>query len=192
MLQPNRESLKKIRLPLEPSAKRKKIETGKSKALADAFVEEVDFLCGLVSFNEKERTDMKLENAHMKQDIVDMKQDIADIVQEIADMKQEIADMKQEIADMKQGIADMKQEIADMKQEIADMKQEIADMKQEIADMKLEINILTFGLQRFAGSDDDKGFCTGFPSYSTLISFYEFLPPSATQLNYWGSDNTKN
>ena len=75
----------------------------------------------------------------------------------------------------------MKQEIADMKQEIADMKQEIANMKQEIADMKQEINPLTFGLQRFAGSDDNIGFYTGLPSYSTLTSFYEFLLPCATQ-----------
>ena len=120
----------KIRLPLEPPAKRKKIGTGKSKALADAVGEEVDFLCGLVDSNEKERTDMKLENACMKREIADMKQ-------EIADMKQEIADLKEEIADMKQEIADMKQEIADMKQEIADMKQEIADMKLEKAGMKL-------------------------------------------------------
>ena len=28
--------------------------------------------------------------------------------------------------------------------------------------------------------------------YTTPTSFYEFLPPSATQLNYWGSDNTEN
>ena len=40
---------------------------------------------------------------------------------------------------------------AHMKQEIAVMKQEIADMKLEKAGMKLEINMLTFGLQRFAG-----------------------------------------
>ena len=35
--------------------------------------------------------------------------------------------------------------------------------------------MLTFGLQHFAGSDDDMEFCTGFPSYSTLTSFNEFL-----------------
>ena len=49
--------------------------------------------------------------------------------------------------------------------------------------MKLEINMLTFGLQRFASSDDVIGFDTGFPSYSTVASFYEFLLPSAIQLN---------
>ena len=42
------------------------------------------------------------------------------------------------------------------------MKQEIADMKLEKAGMKLEINTLTFGLQGFAGSDDDIGFYAGF------------------------------
>ena len=51
----------KIRLPLEPTAQRKTIGTGKLKALADAVVEEMDFLCQLVSSNVKE-TGMKLDN----------------------------------------------------------------------------------------------------------------------------------
>ena len=55
--------------------------------------------------------------------------------------------------------------------------------------MKLEINTLTFGLLHFAGIDDDIGFYTGFPSYSNLTSFYEFLLISDTLLN---SDNTEN
>ena len=83
-----------ICLPLEPPAKRKKIGTGKSKPLADAVVEEVDFLCGLVCSTEKERTDMKLENACMKQEIADMKQELADMKQEVVDMKLEKAGMK--------------------------------------------------------------------------------------------------
>ena len=62
-----------------------------------------------------------------------------------------------------------------MKQEMADMKQEMAHMMLGKAGMKLEINMLTFDGQRFSGSDDDIGFCTGFPSYSTPTSFYEFL-----------------
>ena len=64
----------KISLPLEPPAKRKKIGTGKSKALADAVGEEEDFLSGLVGSNEKERIYMKFENACMKQEMADMKQ----------------------------------------------------------------------------------------------------------------------
>ena len=53
-------------LPIELPAWRKKIGTGKSKVLADAVVEEVDILCGLLSSNEKEWNE-----------IVDMKQEIA-------------------------------------------------------------------------------------------------------------------
>ena len=52
--------------------------------------------------------------------------------------------------------------------------------------------MLTFGLQNFSGSNDDNQFYTGFPSYSTLTSFNEFLVPSAIQLNYWGSGSTEN
>ena len=86
-LSPNRENLK-ICLPLKPLAKWKKIGTEKSKALADTVVEEVDILVDLLT-NEKERTDMKLENACMLQEIADMSQEIA-----IAVMKLEKAGMR--------------------------------------------------------------------------------------------------
>ena len=86
----------KICLPLEPPDKRKKIGTGKSKALADAVVEG-RFFVWTDSSNEKERTDMKLENACKKQEIADMKQEIADMKQEIVDMKLEKGGMKLEI-----------------------------------------------------------------------------------------------
>ena len=57
-LSPKRESLQKYvcYLNLQP----KKIGNGKSKALADAAVEKVDCLCGLVGSNEKERTDINM------------------------------------------------------------------------------------------------------------------------------------
>ena len=77
----------KIHLPLKPSSERKKIGTEKSKSRADAIVEEVNFLCVLVGSNEKERTDMKLENARMKQKIADMKQELVDMQLEKVDMK---------------------------------------------------------------------------------------------------------
>jgi len=40
----------------------------------------------------------------------------------------------------------------------------------------------------FAGGDDDIKFYTGFPSYSVFCTFYAFLGPTVSQLNYWGSD----
>ena len=212
----------------------KKIGTGKSKALKDADAEEVDFLCGLVGSNEKERTTLSLRSMYEVRvsghEVRDSWHEARDSWHEKGEswheerdsgMKKEIAGMKQEIAGMKQDRAGMKHEIADMKQEVTEMKQEIADMieardswhevgdsgheargseheardsghKQEKAGMRLEINTLTLDLQCFAISDDDIQFYTGFPSYSTLTSLYEFLLPSATQLNYWGTDNTEN
>ena len=64
-------------------------------------------------------------------------------------------------------------------------------LQQEIAELKIKVEALSaekFCLQRFAGNDDDIRFYTGFPSYATFCSFYEFLGPAVTQLNYWGSD----
>ena len=58
-------------------------------------------------------------------------------------------------------------------------------------DVSCWLKVEKFGLQRFAGSDSDIRFYTGFPDYNTLTSFYEFLGPAVTQLNYWGSDFSK-
>ena len=90
LLQSKQRKPTKICLAVEPPAKRKKIGTGKSKILADIVVEEVDFLFGLDGSSEKERTDMKLENALMKQEIADIEQEIADIILENDDMRIEI------------------------------------------------------------------------------------------------------
>ena len=67
----------------------------------------------------------------------------------------------------------------------------VEKLKHEIAELKVKVEVLTaekFCLQRFAGNDDDIRFYTGFPSYATLCSFYEYLGPAVNQLNYWGSD----
>jgi len=67
----------------------------------------------------------------------------------------------------------------------------IEKLQQDIAELKIKLEALTaekFCLQRFAGSDSDIRFYTGFPSYAILCSFYEFLGPAVNQLNYWGSD----
>lgn len=53
------------------------------------------------------------------------------------------------------------------------------------------LQVEKFGLQRFAGSDSDIWSYTGFPDYNTLTSFYEFLGPAVTQLNYWGFDSSE-
>ncbi len=59
--------------------------------------------------------------------------------------------------------------------------------KTEMNNLRIEVEKHKFGLERFAASDDDIHFYTGFPNYNTFKSFYDFLLPAATQLNYWGS-----
>ena len=63
------------------------------------------------------------------------------------------------------------------------MQQEIDRLSKELEQLQVE----KFGLQRFVGSDSDIRFYIGFPDYNTLTSFYEFLGPAVTQLNYWDS-----
>ncbi len=76
--------------------------------------------------------------------------------------------------------------------ENVDLSLEIEKLKNEKKSLLLEIETLKFGLKRFAGSDDDIRFYTAFLNYSTLLSFYEFLLPAASKLNYWGSENSEN
>ena len=54
----------------------------------------------------------------------------------------------------------------------------VEKLQQEVTELKMKVYALTvqkFGLQRFAGSDDDIRFYTGFSSYSIFCSFYTFF-----------------
>ena len=67
----------------------------------------------------------------------------------------------------------------------------VEKLQQEVTELKMKVCALTvekFGLQCFAGSDDDIRSYTGLSSYSVFCSFYKFLGPAVNQLNYWGSD----
>ena len=77
-------------------------------------------------------------------------------------------------------------------EEVSYLYQLVSHVDSDRVSLKQEQDNLKFGLQRFAGSDEDIRFYTGFPNYKTLTSFYEFLLPAATQLNYWGSGNADN
>ena len=45
--------------------------------------------------------------------------------------------------------------------------------------------IYKFGLERFSSSSEDIKFYSGFPDYPTLIEFWKYLEPSATNLTYY-------
>ena len=69
------------------------------------------------------------------------------------------------------------------------MCQLVSHVDSDRVSLKRELDNLKFGLQQFAGSDEDIRFYTGFPNFKTLTSFDEFLLSAATQLNYWDSGN---
>ena len=69
-------------------------------------------------------------------------------------------------------------------EELSSLCRAVSKIRNERETLRLEKDKLKFGLQYFAGSDDDIHFYTGFPNYSTLISFYKSLLPAATQLCY--------
>ena len=48
-----------------------------------------------------------------------------------------------------------------------------------------------FGLERFASSDDDIFFYTGFQSYSALIAFWNFVKPCSLSFLSWNRARAK-
>ena len=48
-----------------------------------------------------------------------------------------------------------------------------------------------FRLQDISNNDSLVRFYTGFYTYETLLTFYDFLGPSVNSLTYWGSKSTK-
>ena len=52
-----------------------------------------------------------------------------------------------------------------------DSKAQERDLVAEICDLRQRLSLSKFGLERFASSDDDIFFYTGFQSYNALIAF---------------------
>ena len=51
-----------------------------------------------------------------------------------------------------------------------------------VKELESQLQLERFGLQRFTNDDSMIQFYTGFPSYSTLTCFYEFIAPSAQNI----------
>jgi len=67
----------------------------------------------------------------------------------------------------------------------------VKELQQQITELKSKLEALTaenFCLNCFAGSDGNIKFYNGFPSYSIFCTFYVFLGPAVSQLNYCGAD----
>ena len=55
----------------------------------------------------------------------------------------------------------------------------------ELQESKSKERIYKFGLERFSSSSEDIKFYTGFPDYPTLIEFWKYVEPSASNLTYY-------
>ena len=76
-------------------------------------------------------------------------------------------------------------------EENLDSKAQDRDFVTEICDLKQRLSLSKFGLERFASSDDDIFFYTGFQSYNALIAFSNFVRPCTESLLSWNRAHAK-
>ena len=66
--------------------------------------------------------------------------------------------------------------------------EEFAEAKSlEVPKAREKEYVFMFGLERFSKSPDDIHFYTGFPDYETLLEFWKYIEPSASNLTYYSS-----
>ncbi|XP_068690948.1 uncharacterized protein [Montipora foliosa] len=63
---------------------------------------------------------------------------------------------------------------------------EIRDLRSQVEALK----ICKFGLERFSTDNDSINFCTGFPSYHHLVTFYEFVKACAETMQSCYTNST--
>ena len=77
------------------------------------------------------------------------------------------------------------------KEEAKPQEIEERDLVAEICELTQKVFLLKFGLERFSSNDDDIFFYTGFSSYETLLTFWNFVKPSAESLLSWNQARSK-
>ncbi|KAK3755325.1 hypothetical protein QZH41_002742 [Actinostola sp. cb2023] len=73
------------------------------------------------------------------------------------------------------------------------LEQRIRALELEKENLEQKIEVERFGVERFALSDADMLYYTGFENYQFFKAFYEFLDNDSgalSRLNYWGSNNS--
>ena len=68
---------------------------------------------------------------------------------------------------------------------IEEMKRKNGRLLHELQESKRKERIYKFGLERFSGCSQDIKFYTGFPDYATLLEFWKYVEPSASNLTYY-------
>ena len=60
-------------------------------------------------------------------------------------------------------------------------------LKGTVVQLKADITVLKFCIENIAKDEQLITFYTGFPSYASLKSCYDYLGPTVDNLMYWGS-----
>ena len=68
--------------------------------------------------------------------------------------------------------------------ELLRMKEKIAELEGKVNDLDIRLNQQLFRLSSIKDKDAKVAFYTGFPSFSCLEAFFEFLEPAASCLIY--------
>ena len=79
-------------------------------------------------------------------------------------------------------------EVLKLQWEIELLKVELANFKEKIIEVEKEREILLacqFSLDKIKDDDSAIIFYTGFPNYAALISFYNYIEPKLTKMQYW-------
>ena len=78
--------------------------------------------------------------------------------------------------------------VQELQQKIALLEQKVANCEEIINELKNENKILLeqqFSLDKIKDDDSAILFYTGFPSYQSLMSFYSFIEPKLSKMQYW-------
>lgn len=79
-------------------------------------------------------------------------------------------------------------DVVRLQREIELLKVELADCKEKLIEVEKEKEILLerqFSLDKIKDDDSAILFYTGFPNYTSLIAFYNFLEPKLQKMQYW-------
>ena len=79
-------------------------------------------------------------------------------------------------------------DILKLQREMELLQVQLADLKEKLSEVENERDILLvcqFSMDKIKDDDSAVLFYTGFRNYGALISFYNFIKPKLTKMQYW-------
>lgn len=82
--------------------------------------------------------------------------------------------------------------VLELQRKIALLETQLADCQEKLSEAEKEKEILLgrqFSLDKIKDDNAAVLFYTGFPSYEALISFYNYIEPKLSKMQYWKGEN---